>query len=81
MAKISYKARQKLPASAFALPEKRKYPLDTIGRARNALSREHFASPEEQSEIKAKVKRRYPSIHVEGEASKPRADRPSRKKG
>ena len=79
MAKITSKARKALPDSAFALPGKRKYPLDTENRARNALAREHFASPEEQSTIKAKVKRHYPSIKVEGEPAKPRADRASRR--
>jgi hypothetical protein len=31
--------RKKLPDSAFAYPKQRKYPLDTLRRARNALSR------------------------------------------
>ena len=39
MAKITSKARKELPASEFALPSKRKYPVDTRGRAANAKSR------------------------------------------
>jgi hypothetical protein len=31
--------RKRLPASAFAYPSKRKYPIDTKKRARNALAR------------------------------------------
>lgn len=31
--------RRKLPASAFAYPSKRAYPIDTKARARNALAR------------------------------------------
>jgi hypothetical protein len=37
------------------------------------------ASPELRAKIKAKVRRRYPGIHVEGAPSKHRADRPSRR--
>jgi hypothetical protein len=38
MAKLSASRRKKLPDSAFAYPSKRKYPLDTVKRARNALA-------------------------------------------
>lgn len=31
--------RKALPASAFAYPKQRKYPIDTKARARNALAR------------------------------------------
>lgn len=80
MAKLSTKARNALPASAFAGPD-RSYPIENPSHARNALARaSQNASPELQAKIKAKVRRKYPSIHVEGEASKPRADRPSRRK-
>jgi Tfp pilus assembly protein PilX len=36
---LSAKRRRKLPASAFAYPKTRKYPIDTKARARNALAR------------------------------------------
>ena len=39
MAALSGARRRKLPASAFAYPKQRKYPIDTVARARNALSR------------------------------------------
>ena len=80
MAKLSAKARNALPDSAFAGPG-RSYPIQDPSHARNALSRAaQNASPELKAEIKAKVRRRYPNITVEGEAPKPRADRPSRGK-
>jgi hypothetical protein len=31
--------RSKLPSSAFVYPKARKYPINTVGRARNALAR------------------------------------------
>lgn len=33
------KRRNKLPASSFAYPKQRKYPIDTKARAKNALAR------------------------------------------
>lgn len=39
MAKMSARRRKTLPASAFAYPKQRKYPIDTPKRARNALAR------------------------------------------
>jgi len=39
MAKLTTKQRKKLPASEFAEPKKRKYPVDTKARAANAKAR------------------------------------------
>src|SRR5690349_17139347 len=62
-----------IPSSQFALPGER-YPVDTPGRARNALSRgAQNASPAEQAAIKRKVKAKYPSMAVGGK--KPAARR------
>jgi hypothetical protein len=36
---ISARARRALPRSSFAYPRLRKYPIDTVKRARNALAR------------------------------------------
>ena len=81
MAKLSTKARKNLPGSAFAGPD-RSYPIEDKGHAKAALSRAaHNASPALEATIKAKVRRRYPNMKVEGTASKPRADRPKRHKG
>jgi hypothetical protein len=37
--KMTANRRRNLPASSFAYPSRRAYPIDTIGRARNALAR------------------------------------------
>lgn len=39
MAKMTAARRRNLPRSAFAYPSRRAYPIDTLARARNALSR------------------------------------------
>jgi hypothetical protein len=39
MTTLTTKRRNKLPASDFALPESRKYPVDTKARAANAKAR------------------------------------------
>jgi len=79
MAKLTAKTRNALPDSVFAGPD-RSYPINNASHARNALARaSQNASPELQSKIRAKVKRKYPNIKVEGEAAKPRADRAARR--
>jgi hypothetical protein len=63
MAKLTAKQRKKLPASAFAYPAKRKYPIDTPARARNALARAaQRKTYGNYATVAAKVKARYPSI-------------------
>jgi len=39
MARLTAARRGKLPASSFAYPRTRRYPIDTPARARNALAR------------------------------------------
>ena len=81
MARLTAKARNALPSSDFAGPD-RSYPIDTPNRARNALARaSQHASPELQAKIRAKVKRKFPSIEVEGKACGGRTDRAPRRKG
>lgn len=63
MAKLSSKRRRRLPKTAFALPSKRKYPIDTKARARSALSYAARSDTEgAYSTIRAKVLKRYPSL-------------------
>lgn len=79
---LTAEQRQNMPRSDFALPGKGEgpkgsgsgsYPIDTIGRARNALARgAQHASPSELATIRRKVKAKYPSIDVGGES---KADR------
>jgi hypothetical protein len=78
MAKLNAKKRNALPTGAFAGPD-RSYPIEDESHARNALARaSQHDSPELKAKIKAKVKRKYPSIKVDGEPSKHRSDRKAR---
>ena len=68
-ARLTYKQRKALPASAFADPKHRKYPLTNAQgkpdpkHARNALSRASGnASPSKEKKIDAVVHRRFPKI-------------------
>jgi len=73
---ITAKKRQSLKSSQFALPGKGtgaggkgpgSYPIDTPGRARNALARgAQNATPAEQATIRRKVAAKYPNIAVSG---------------
>ncbi len=75
MAKLTTKARKKLPKKTFALPG-RKYPLNDKAHARAALSRASAnASPAQQATIKRKVKAKYPSIAVGGKKTMKRKKR------
>ena len=55
-----------------ALPEKDAYPIPDQEHARNALSRaKQFASPEDQKTITRNVKKEFPGMDVDMEATKP----------
>jgi hypothetical protein len=61
--KLTAARRKRLKSTTFAIPSKRKYPIDTIGRARNALARvSQFGSAAEKAQVRRAVKRKYPSI-------------------
>lgn len=61
MAKLTTKRRNALPRSDFALPESRKYPVDTKARAVNAKARasqmeeKGRLSPSSKAKIDAKA--------------------------
>lgn len=57
MAQLTAKARNALPAKAFASPKKRKFPLQDKAHIRSARSYERFASPAEKSKIDAAAAR------------------------
>jgi hypothetical protein len=77
VARLTTRARKSLGKSQFALPGKGEgpegkgagsYPIPDEAHARAALSRgAQHASPAELRTIKAKVRKRYPSIDVGGE--------------
>ena len=65
--KMTAAKRKRMAPKSFGLPKQRKYPLDTIGRARSALSRvSQHGSSSEQAQVRAAVRRKYPSIRVGG---------------
>lgn len=86
MARLSARKRNALPDSAFAGPD-RSFPIDTPGRARNAIGRATQFHPELKAKIRAKVHRKFPGIKqhdagarpkMHGGAVKNRADRSPR---
>lgn len=68
--KMTAKKRKTLSQSSFALSGRR-YPIDTPGRARNALARvSQFGTASEKAKVRSAVRRKYPSIAVGGKKSK-----------
>ena len=63
MAELTAWQRKRLPDSAFAIPEERKYPIPNESHARNALAR--ASGTKYDSRVKAAVARRYPGIDQE----------------
>jgi hypothetical protein len=60
MGKLSSRQRKRLPASAFAYPRARKYPIDTKARARNALARAaQSGTSGSYSHVAKAVRRKY----------------------
>jgi hypothetical protein len=63
MAKLNAAKRKKLTSSQFAVPSKRKYPINDKAHARNALARVSASgSPAEKAQVRSAVKRKFPSI-------------------
>jgi len=63
MARLTYKQRKKLPARDFVYPKKRKYPIEDIAHARNALARvAQDGSPSEKAAVRRAVYKKYPSL-------------------
>jgi hypothetical protein len=79
MARLSAKQRKRLPASDFAGPD-RSFPINNPSHARNALARASQFHPELKAKIRAKVRRKFPSIQMkmDGGAVRPRLDRRAR---
>ncbi len=69
MAVLTTKARDKLPASDFALKGGR-YPIHDLAHARDALSRVSAnGTPAEKAKVRRAVHARYPEIKQEHEAA------------
>jgi len=76
VAKLTSKRRNRLKSSQFAEPGKRKYPIDTRNRAKNALARvSQFGSESEKSAVRKKVSAKYPSIGHKKAAGKKKSSR------
>jgi len=66
--------RKNLPTSSFGVPSKAhgkaksqsgNYPIDTPGRARDALAYgKRYLSPSQFAALKGRVKRKYPKMNV-----------------
>jgi len=64
MAKLTTSDRKALPASDFAGPD-RSFPVNDPNHARNALARASQFHPELKEKIRAKVRRKFPSIKLD----------------
>jgi len=64
MAKLTYKARKRLPARKFAVDgKKRKYPITDRAHAANALSRvSAHGTPAEKKAVRAKACAAHPTL-------------------
>lgn len=67
-AELTSKARDALPDTAFVFPKERRYPIQDIGHARNALARSSGKS--EESAVKAAVYKKYPSLKESAAATR-----------
>ena len=67
MAKLTSKQRNRLPASDFAEPKQRKYPVNNRSHAKNALARvAQHGTASEKAKVRKKVSAKYPSIAIGG---------------
>jgi hypothetical protein len=63
MAKLTYEKKKRLHKKSFALPKERKYPIQDISHARNALARvSAYGTKKEQVIVRRKVLKKYPSL-------------------
>ena len=63
MAKLTTAGREALSTDAFAIPEKRAYPIHDANHARAALSMvTKYGTATERARVRAAVHRRYPDI-------------------
>lgn len=61
--KLTAGKRRRMSKTSFALPSQRAYPMDTIGRARNALARvSQHGTPAQQRTVRRNVTRKWPSL-------------------
>lgn len=75
MAKLTAKARKKIPTKSFAEPKQRKYPIEDRSHAQNALARvSQHGSPAEKAKVRAAVHKKYPGMGKKsGGSAKPKS--------
>lgn len=82
MAKLKARRRNALPASAFVYRKQRKYPIDTLRRARNALTRARQSNTfGSYSTVAKAVKRRWGSKVASVGGPRGTTSRPGYKRG
>jgi hypothetical protein len=63
MATLSTKQRNNLRKSQFAIPSQRKYPINDLAHAKNALARvAQSGTPSQKAQVKAAVYKKFPSL-------------------
>lgn len=63
MPKLTAAARAKIKTSKFAIPSGRKYPIQDIARARNALVKvRQYGTADERKKVYAAVAKSYPGL-------------------
>ncbi len=63
--------RKKMSSKSFALPKQKRYRIDDLAHARNALARAaQNESKATQKAIRAKVTKKYPSLKKTGKSGK-----------
>lgn len=60
MAKLTTKGRKDIKKSNFALPAERKYPIENLAHARDALARSSGKSVE--AKVRAAVYKKFPAL-------------------
>lgn len=64
MAKLNAKRRNALPASDFAYPKEREYPIEDKAHARDALARAAAHGPSVEAHVAAAVRKHFPGMTV-----------------
>jgi hypothetical protein len=70
MAKLSSAGRKALKSSSFVFPGKRKFPIENVSHARNALSRAGAKGGSTEAKVRAAVHRKFPNIGRKGKTVK-----------
>jgi len=63
MTKLTYAKRETLSKGEFVFPKTRRYPIEDVAHARDALARS--SGKPEHAAVVAAVRRKYPEIDIE----------------